>query len=122
MALLAVGCRGGASLADDVGRNMDDAVRAFDQSIPQRQLPTMKLRANNFGDELARSAERRTSSYDEAKQLVGEACQIKDLAAGQVFENPPSVRVRELAEDLKQAETSGDAARELAVFLVCEWR
>jgi len=122
VALLAVGCRGGgggASLADDFGRNLGVAAREFGGNIPEQRLPKIRAEADEIGQQLASSADRRARNYGDAKKLLDIACDAKDFAEGQLLQDI-SVEVQELAAELQQTD-SGDAAGKLAVFALCNY-
>jgi hypothetical protein len=133
VALITIGCGGGgASLVDDVGRNVRNAVRAgaklpeerieltaIGRVVPENQLPEISAQADDVGEQLARSAERRAATYDEAKELLDTACYAKDFSEGHVFPQPLSQEVRQLAAELREAEDYGDVGEKLAVFAAC---
>jgi hypothetical protein len=115
LVLIALGC-GSASLADDYSRALPTAARRFGQSIPEQQLPGLRARADEIGQRLAQSVERRAGSYQKARELLQSACEAMDGG----IPKTPGQKLRELAEDLQQAEDSRQDAQELAVFTLCE--
>jgi hypothetical protein len=134
VALITVGCGGrGASLADDVGRFIDDAIKAgtkqaddqirlssIGQTVPEGQLSEISTQADGIGERLARFAEDKARTYgDDVKGLVDTACTAKGLSEGELFEKPLSQEARELALELQKTENGGDAAAKIAVFGFC---
>lgn len=144
--VLLAGC-GKLAFLDDVGRTVDDAVNGaarigddvqlpgVPRPVPAGQLDTIAAEADRLA---ALIVEQYSDDLDNAgvTRLVDDACTAKDWVETGVADSIPEAaqkivadnggnstfrfRVEALATDLQKAESSGDAAWNLASFAVCE--